>query len=118
MAFTIGNMSHRSNTHRNRAIETCPTNYEKSPQSVSFQSFLFSRNSSPSLDISCENEGCSAIIKLDLLVNHLHECQFSPKKFLQCENGCRMIIAKDDLPVRFILENFVCFFFLKAILES
>ncbi len=49
------------------------------------------------LDISCENEGCSAIIKLDVLVNHQIDCEYSPKKYIQCENGCRMMISKDEL---------------------
>jgi len=49
------------------------------------------------LDISCENEGCTARIKLDTLGNHLMDCEYSPKKLIQCENGCGMIISKDDL---------------------
>ncbi|CAF1445972.1 unnamed protein product [Adineta steineri] len=48
------------------------------------------------LDISCENEGCMAIVKLDLLVNHLIDCEYSPKKLVQCENGCGMMILKSD----------------------
>lgn len=55
---------------------------------------------SPSLDISCANDGCSVIVKLDLLSRHLIDCQFSPKKYFQCSNGCRMNICKDDLSVR------------------
>ncbi|CAF1017025.1 unnamed protein product [Adineta steineri] len=47
------------------------------------------------LDISCENEGCTAIVKLDLLVNHLIDCEYSPKKLVQCENGCGMMILKN-----------------------
>ncbi|CAF1243620.1 unnamed protein product [Adineta steineri] len=49
-----------------------------------------------SLDISCENEGCTAIVKLDLLVNHLIDCEYSPKKLVQCENGCGMMILKSS----------------------
>ncbi len=56
-----------------------------------------------SLDISCENEGCTAIIKLDVLVNHLIDCEYSPKKLIQCDNGCGMTILKDDQPVKFYL---------------
>jgi hypothetical protein len=56
-----------------------------------------------SLEITCENEGCTAIVKLDVLVNHLADCAYSPNKFIQCENGCRMMILKDDLTVRFYL---------------
>lgn len=57
------------------------------------------RNLLNRLDISCENEGCSAIVKLDLLARHSIDCEFSPKKYLQCSNGCQMNISKEDLPV-------------------
>ena len=56
-----------------------------------------------SLDITCENEGCTVIVKLDGLANHLAECEYGPKKFHQCENGCGMMIAKENLSVRFYL---------------
>jgi E3 ubiquitin-protein ligase NRDP1 len=53
------------------------------------------------LDITCENEGCVVIVKLDVLVNHLEECEFGPEKLIQCENGCGMTISKENLSVRF-----------------
>lgn len=59
-----------------------------------FTKFFFS------LEISCENEGCTAIMKLDILNNHLIDCDYSPKKLIQCENGCGMLIIKDDISVR------------------
>lgn len=49
------------------------------------------------LDIRCENDGCTSIIKLDLLVNHLNDCQYSPKKLIQCKNHCGITIFKDDI---------------------
>ncbi len=58
--------------------------------------FLFSSR----LNITCENEGCTAIVKLDALVNHLAECDFNPKKLVECENGCGMMISKDNVTVR------------------
>jgi hypothetical protein len=69
------------------------------------------------LDISCENEGCTAIIKLDLLENHLMDCEYSPKQLIPCENGCGMSIAQEDLPVRFSPKN-KSEFFLNLFLES
>ncbi|CAF1224771.1 unnamed protein product [Adineta ricciae] len=48
------------------------------------------------LDITCENEGCSRKIKLDHLTNHLNQCEYSPKKLISCENGCGIMLLKDD----------------------
>ncbi len=62
------------------------------------------------MDISCENEGCTAIVKLDALNNHLIDCEYSPKKLIQCQNGCGMTILKDDLLVKFNLENKIFIF--------
>ena len=62
-----------------------------------------------SLDISCENEGCSAIVKLDLLARHRIDCEHSPKTFFQCENGCRMNISQADLSVRMFHSDFFIF---------
>jgi hypothetical protein len=52
------------------------------------------------LNITCENEGCTAIVKLDALANHLTECDFNPKKLVECENGCGMMISKDNVTVK------------------
>lgn len=52
------------------------------------------------LNITCENEGCTAVVKLDTLANHLAECDFNPKKLVECENGCGMMISKDNITVR------------------
>ena len=57
---------------------------------------MFSFNS---LNITCENEGCTAIVKLDALANHLADCDFNPKKLVECENGCGMMISKDNVNV-------------------
>lgn len=50
------------------------------------------------LSIKCENEGCTEIVKLDTIANHLAECEFNPKKLIECENGCGIFVSKDDLP--------------------
>ncbi len=57
------------------------------------------------LNITCENEGCTAIVKLDALANHLAECDFNPKKLVECENGCGMMISKDNVTVRIDLSR-------------
>lgn len=51
------------------------------------------------LSIKCENEGCTEIVKLDTLPNHLAVCEFNPKKLIECENGCGIFVSKDDLRV-------------------
>lgn len=50
------------------------------------------------LSISCDNAiyGCTQILKLDALTNHLEECEHNPKKPLPCERGCGSIIPKDE----------------------
>ncbi|CAF1276658.1 unnamed protein product [Rotaria magnacalcarata] len=48
------------------------------------------------LDIRCENEGCMTIVKLEVLTNHLADCEYTKNKVIQCENGCGMIISKDN----------------------
>lgn len=54
------------------------------------------------LSISCDNAiyGCTQILKLDSLNNHLDECEHNPKKPLPCERGCGSIIPKDEFKVR------------------
>ena len=51
------------------------------------------------LQISCDNTeyGCTAIVKLDVLATHLEECEHNPKKPIPCEQGCGLIIPKDEL---------------------
>lgn len=53
------------------------------------------------LSISCDNAiyGCTQILKLDALNNHLDECEHNPKKPLPCERGCGSIIPKDEFKV-------------------
>lgn len=57
------------------------------------------RNLLARLNISCDNKtyGCQVVLKLELLPNHLNECEFNPKKPLPCEKGCGLIIPKDEL---------------------
>lgn len=40
--------------------------------------------------------GCTQVLKLDALTNHLEECDFNPKRPLPCENGCGFVIPKDE----------------------
>jgi len=57
------------------------------------------RNLLSRLLIACDNAsfGCTVVVKLDLLPNHLVECEHNPKKPVQCELGCGLVIPKDEL---------------------
>ncbi|ELT99533.1 hypothetical protein CAPTEDRAFT_128127 [Capitella teleta] len=57
------------------------------------------RNLLSRLEISCDNVsfGCTAVLKLDVLVNHLQECEFNPKMPVHCELGCGLVVPKDEL---------------------
>lgn len=49
--------------------------------------------------ISCDNSvyGCQMMLKLDALTNHLAECEHNPKRPLPCEQGCGLVIPKDEI---------------------
>lgn len=49
--------------------------------------------------INCDNAqyGCTRVLKLDTLAAHLEECEHNPKRPLPCEQGCGLIIPKDEL---------------------
>lgn len=51
------------------------------------------------LCINCDNTefGCTRILKLDALTIHLEECEHNPKRPLPCEQGCGLVIPKDEL---------------------
>ncbi|XP_060592312.1 E3 ubiquitin-protein ligase NRDP1-like [Ruditapes philippinarum] len=57
------------------------------------------RNLLSRLHITCDNKeyGCTVVVKLDMLPNHLNECEFNPKKPVHCELGCGLVVPKDEL---------------------
>ncbi|XP_012267210.1 E3 ubiquitin-protein ligase NRDP1 isoform X2 [Athalia rosae] len=57
------------------------------------------RNLLARLCIGCDNTmyGCQAVVKLDCLASHLEECEYNPKRPMPCEQGCGLIIPKDEL---------------------
>ncbi|XP_044760518.1 E3 ubiquitin-protein ligase NRDP1 isoform X1 [Coccinella septempunctata] len=57
------------------------------------------RNLLSRLCINCDNApyGCTQVLKLDSLNSHLEECEYNPKRPLPCEQGCGLIIPKDEL---------------------
>ncbi|KAL7299025.1 E3 ubiquitin-protein ligase NRDP1 [Trichogramma pretiosum] len=57
------------------------------------------RNLLSRLRIKCDNfvHGCQQDVKLDTLMAHLEECEFNPKRPVPCEQGCSLIIPKDEM---------------------
>lgn len=39
------------------------------------------------------------MVKLDALTSHLEECEFNPKRPVPCEQGCGLVVPKDELKV-------------------
>lgn len=54
------------------------------------------RNLLAKLNIKCDYQGCSALVKLDALEDHCKNCEFNPKKPVECAD-CGLTIAKDGL---------------------
>ena len=52
--------------------------------------------------IVCDNQqyGCSVVVNLDRLESHLKECEHNPKRPVQCEQGCGMVVPMDEVKVR------------------
>ncbi|XP_024877284.1 E3 ubiquitin-protein ligase NRDP1 elgi isoform X3 [Temnothorax americanus] len=57
------------------------------------------RNLLARLSIKCDNiiYGCNHIVKLDGLAAHLEQCEYNPKRPMLCEQGCSLIIPKNEL---------------------
>lgn len=57
------------------------------------------RNLLSRLTINCNNAdfGCGALLKLDVLNQHLSECEHNPKRPVHCELGCGLIIPLDEV---------------------
>lgn len=62
------------------------------------------RNLLSRLNVICDNAqyGCKEIVKLEFLVSHSHECEFNPKRPIDCDKGCGLVIPKDELQVCFL----------------
>ena len=47
------------------------------------------------------------MVKIESLAAHRDECEFNPKRPVECDKGCELFIPKDELPVRNIALNCV-----------
>lgn len=59
------------------------------------------RNLLSRLTIICDNAqfGCTLKVRLESLASHQLECEFNPKRPVQCDKGCELFIPKDELQV-------------------
>ncbi|XP_076286699.1 E3 ubiquitin-protein ligase NRDP1 elgi isoform X1 [Lasioglossum baleicum] len=57
------------------------------------------RNLLARLCISCDNvtHGCQEIVKLNSLASHLEQCEYNPDRPMLCEQGCNVVIPKNEL---------------------
>lgn len=77
----------------------------------------------------CDNVsfGCTFVIKLERLEVHREQCEHNPKKPVPCEQGCGLVIPKDELRVcisfmfylcSVLIFKLFCFMFIILILVS
>lgn len=59
------------------------------------------RNLLAKLSIRCDQPGCTMVVKLDRLQDHFKDCEFNPKKPVDCPD-CGVTIPKD------VLESHAC----------
>ncbi|KAF2902824.1 hypothetical protein ILUMI_03360 [Ignelater luminosus] len=78
---------------------TCPVDRQHITSAQLRQVPRILRNLLSRLCINCDNAeyGCTRVLKLDALVAHLEECEHNPKRPLPCEQGCGLVIPKDEL---------------------
>lgn len=51
------------------------------------------------LQISCDfqKNGCKCAVKVDRINEHIQNCDFNPKNFIKCQNGCRALISRSQI---------------------
>ena len=61
------------------------------------------------LTIKCKNDafGCEAVVTLDQLQSHLSQCERNPKRPVNCEKGCGLVVPFDELPQHYcnLIQN-------------
>ncbi|RXG69672.1 E3 ubiquitin-protein ligase NRDP1 [Armadillidium vulgare] len=79
--------------------QTCPVDRQPITPSQLKQVPRILRSLLSKLYITCDNKphGCVSVVKLDCLKTHLEECDFNPKRPVPCEQGCGLVVPKDEL---------------------
>lgn len=93
---------------------TCPVDRQNVTSAQLRQVPRILRNLLSRLCITCDyaQYGCTRILKLDSLDAHLEECEHNPKRPLLCEQGCGLVIPKDEL------KDHNCIKELRALIQS
>lgn len=78
---------------------TCPVDRQNLTSAQLTQVPRILRNLLARLTINCDNAqyGCTRLLNLDALSTHLDECEHNPKMPVLCEQGCALVIPKDEL---------------------
>lgn len=78
---------------------TCPVDRTNITQSDLQPVPRILKNLLARLTISCDNAhcGCTELVKLEVLSSHVEYCEHNPKRPVLCEQGCGLVIPKDDL---------------------
>ncbi|KAB7504847.1 E3 ubiquitin-protein ligase NRDP1 [Armadillidium nasatum] len=79
--------------------QTCPVDRQPITPSQLKQVPRILKSLLSKLYIACDNKphGCVSVVKLDCLKTHLEECDFNPKRPVPCEQGCGLVVPKDEL---------------------
>lgn len=82
-----------------RGRSTCPVDRTEFTMSQLKPVPRILKNLLSRLEINCDNHvyGCPQIIKLDLLANHIKDCEYNPKKPVTCVQGCGVTVPKDEM---------------------
>ena len=85
---------------------TCPAGRHSLTPNQLKQAPRILKNLLSKLTIKCEYHafGCEDVVRLDQLQSHLSQCEHNPKRPVNCENGCGLVIPFDALPQ----HNCVC----------
>lgn len=81
--------------------QVCPIDRNSvTPMADLIQAPRVLRNMLSRLKITCDNKdfGCTNVVALEGLETHLTECSFNPKRLVQCEKGCSLMVPLDEVP--------------------
>ena len=80
--------------------QTCPIDRQPISNDTVVKAPRIVRNLIGRLSLTCANKdfGCEAVVRVDNLEGHLLECTANPKRPVQCEKGCGLVIPFDEVP--------------------
>ena len=80
--------------------QTCPVDRRNLTPHQLKQVPRILKNLLSKLTIQCENAmfGCEGVVRLDQLRSHLSQCEHNPKRPVNCEQGCGLVVPFDEMP--------------------